>query len=72
MPAHERTYRTRQGDTWDQIAQETLGDEHLFPELVRRNFEHAEVIFFDGGIELVIPEVELGATPIPLPPWMED
>lgn len=51
-------YKTIQGDTWDRIAYEQLGNEEYMKELIRANLEYAEVLVFSAGVLLEIPEVE--------------
>ncbi|MBM7580004.1 phage tail protein [Jeotgalibacillus terrae] len=57
-----RTYTTVSGDTFDLIAKKELGNEYLFPLLLKENYRHRETLIFSAGIELKIPE--LNATKI--------
>lgn len=52
------SYVTKQGDTWDKIAYETLGSEYLLPLLLDANSKHRKVVIFSGGITLTIPDVD--------------
>ncbi|WP_163538308.1 tail protein X [Gracilibacillus sp. YIM 98692] len=62
------TYRTVLGDTFDSIAYDHFNDEKLAMEIIEANIEYADVLVFDAGIELTIPEID--TTPIAnLPPW---
>jgi len=49
-------YTTKQGDEWDQIAFDQLGSEHLVDRLIAANPEHQEVVLFDAGVKLKIPD----------------
>ena len=62
------TYRTIQGDMWDGIAYNVLGNTKYTDILIRANREHINTFFFPAGVELTIPDVE---EPIfdKLPPW---
>lgn len=64
------SYRTLQGDCWDSIALSLWGTELLMHELMKANPEHADILVFPAGIELVVPEVETSITAKDLPPWM--
>ena len=63
------TYKTVQGDTWDQIAYQVYGNEHLFHLLLQANPDHREVVFFSAGAVIRVPYVEPPTTRLPLPPW---
>jgi phage tail protein X len=63
-------YTTRQGDTWDIIAYQQLGDELLLGKLKEANPRHMEYVIFPAGIKLVIPSVSAEeAAQNNLPPW---
>lgn len=49
-------YTTKQGDTFDAIALRYLGNEYLFIDLIRLNYKYRDVIVFDEGIKLAIPD----------------
>lgn len=51
-------YITIQGDTWDKIAYDTLGNEYLFPLLIELNRKHRKIVIFPGGINLTIPDID--------------
>jgi len=63
------TYTTTQGQAWDEIAREALGDEKLMHELMRANPEHRLTVFFSAGTELTVPDVSADHKPETLPPW---
>ncbi|MDL2280319.1 tail protein X [Selenomonadales bacterium OttesenSCG-928-I06] len=61
------TYITILGDMWDYIAYKTLGSEKYTDILIAANMEQKYVSVFQGGIHLLIPDIE---TPKPiLSPW---
>lgn len=66
-----KTYRTIQGDTWDMIAKNQLGDEHFMSKLMEVNFQHRELSVFPSGVVLTLPEVSQTPQEIELnlPPW---
>ena len=69
-----RNYITKLGDMWDEIAYNELGSESFIVELMAANLDYANIVIFDSGTELVIPDVE---TPqqtgidSSLPPWRQ-
>jgi len=63
------TYTTKQGQAWDEVARDALGDERLMHELMRANPKHRYIVFFSAGTELTVPEVEQDNRPENLPPW---
>lgn len=66
------TYRTLQADAFDAIAYRLWGDEHLAGALIAANPEHADVLLFESGAVLTVPDVQIRPQPsTSLPPWME-
>ena len=63
-----RTYTTISGDTWDLIAYQQMGDEKYMKDLVLANFPLSEVLRFDSGTVLTIPDIEVASTE-DLPFW---
>lgn len=59
-----RTYTTVSGQTWDQIAYEVYGDEHLCDAIMDANRELLEYFVFPAGIVLQIPDQESMATTV--------
>lgn len=57
-----RIYKTVQGDTFDKIAKEQLGDEHYLGVLVQANFAHRKTVIFSSNIQLVIPDIDVKNT----------
>lgn len=52
-----RTYTTVSGDTWDLIAFKQMGAEKYMKELMDANWKLTDVLMFDSGIVLVIPDI---------------
>ena len=65
------TYTTISGQTWDQIAYEIYGDEHLCDAVMDANRELLDYFVFPAGIVLRIPDLEsmAGAVPGDYPEW---
>jgi len=63
-------YITKQGETWDSIAKDALGEEHLADLLMQANMSKvgAGYFVFPASIELIIPLVAKSLTQI-APPW---
>lgn len=64
-----RIYTTVQGDMWDSIAHEQLGNVKYTDALMNANTEYRKVYIFSAGIELTIPDINTIATAEDLPPW---
>lgn len=65
-------YTTIQGDTWDNIAYKTVGNEYAMVEIMKANKEHLGTLIFDGGIELDIPDSAKKANIVNIgSPWSE-
>lgn len=65
-----RTYTTIQGDTFEKIAWNELGDSGSMGDIIKANRQYMYVAVFEAGVELVIPEIE--KAPVTLentPPW---
>lgn len=60
-------YKTKQGQTWDEIALEVYGKEIYADFLMENNPQHLNTLIFSAGIELKTPE--LPETRKDLPPW---
>lgn len=63
------SYTTVQGDTWDLIAYRLWGSEYLLPLLLEANPKYRDVIIFDGGIILNVPDVDT-TTYTTRPAWL--
>ena len=55
---HLDKYITILGDTFDNIAYKTLGDCKYIKEIINANRKYVDVMVFDAGIEINIPEIE--------------
>jgi len=64
-----RTYLTKQGDEWDQIAFEQLGSEYLVDRLIAVNPEYKMTVVFAAGIRLRLPEVKTSPQTFGPAPW---
>lgn len=64
-----KVYTTREGDTFDALALEMYGEETLAHYIIEFNPDYADVLIFDGGVQLRLPIVEDVETPDTLPPW---
>ena len=64
-------YMTVTGDTWDLIAYKQLGNEKYMKELIEANIEFSDVLRFDGGMEITIPDIPEETTS-DLPFWHSD
>ena len=50
-------YTTAQGDTFDSIAFWLYGDEKYMKELIEANWDKADTLVFDSGVQLIAPDV---------------
>lgn len=63
-------HRTKQGETWDMISLLAYGTPYKVAELIEANPKYSDVLIFDEGIILIIPQIE--ETKIDsLPPWKQ-
>ncbi|WP_433595127.1 tail protein X [Lysinibacillus xylanilyticus] len=53
------SYTTVQGDTWDLIAYKLWGSEYLLPLLFEVNPQCRDILIFEGGLLLNVPEVSV-------------
>ena len=65
------TYKTISGDCWDLIAYQQLGDEKYMKVLIEANWPLSDVIRFDAGTEIVIPDLPVNSES-DLPFWHSD
>lgn len=63
-----KTYTTVQGDMWDSIAYNEMGDTAYTDQLMWANREYLGYLLFPAGVVLTIPEPEETAVD-DLPPW---
>lgn len=64
-------YTCAQGDTWDSIAYKAYSNEMLFPAIMEANRQYSDVVVFDGGEQVAVPERVEGATTIIAAPWQD-
>lgn len=62
-------YVCSQGDTWDSIAYKAYGDEMIFPQIMEANRGMADVVMFDGGEIVDIPDRIIIENTIISRPW---
>lgn len=53
-----RTYTTRQGDTWDMIAKEVYDDESQIGLLLQNNIGYIDVWIFGAGCVIAVPDLQ--------------
>lgn len=63
-------HKTKQGEMWDIISIAEYGTPHKVAELINANPEYSDVLIFDEGITLNIPELETESISS-LPPWKQ-
>lgn len=61
-------YETLQGDTFDVLALDFYNEESKASIIIQANPQSRNVLVFDEGIKLKIPQIE-EATVTTLPPW---
>ncbi len=66
-----KTYVTIQGDMWDSIAHNQLGDVKFTAALMAVNTDYRDVYVFSAGVRLTIPDVETTKSNSRLPPWKQ-
>ena len=64
-----KKYRTIQRDTFDSIAFRKWGNSHLCHEVMAENIVFMDVVFFEPGVEIPLPEVKAQRKTAELPPW---
>lgn len=64
------TYTTVQGDMWDSIAHNILGDVAHTDKLMLQNPQYLDYYTFPAGIVLTLPEITGDAT-MAQPPWKQ-
>ena len=60
---------TVEGDSFDLLALRYYYDEKLASHIIKANPEHGDVLIFDAGVALTIPDTATVALPETLPPW---
>lgn len=67
-----REYTTVSGDTFDGLALVFYGDEKLASAIIRENVDLCDILIFDAGVTLNIPDVSTVTLPETLPPWRRE
>ena len=62
-------YTTQDCDTFDLLALDMYNDERLAHYIIEYNPDYADVIVFEGGVQLKLPVVEEAETSETVPPW---
>lgn len=63
------THITVEGDTFDMLALHYYNDEKLASAIIEENPDYCDVLIFDAGITLIIPDTSTVTLPETLPPW---
>lgn len=63
-----KTYTTVQGDMWDSIAYQQLGNTAFTDDLMNANLRYRDFYIFPAGIVLTLPEISEEVSDS-LPPW---
>ena len=67
-----KTHITAEGDTFDALALDYLGDEKLASAIIQANLDFCSTLIFEAGVSLVIPDITAVTYPETLPPWRRD
>lgn len=62
-------YRTRQGDTFDDLALQVYNNEKMAHHIIEQNPDYADVIVFEDSVPLKIPVFDETEVPQTLAPW---
>ena len=62
-------YRTREGDTFDELALQVYNNEKMAHHIIEHNPDYADVIIFEESVLLKIPLFEDTQKPETLAPW---
>ena len=62
-------YRTAEGDTFDLIALQYYGHERYASLIIQANLDYCDVLIFDAGVEMTLPEAPTATKATTLPPW---
>ena len=62
-------YQTIYGDTFDSIALDLYDDEKYASEIIAENPDYCDVLIFEAGITLFLPEIDTTDKPDTQPPW---
>lgn len=64
-----KIYITVEGDTFDSLALRFYDDEKQAGSIIAANPDHCDVLIFEAGTVLIIPEETALTPPETLPPW---
>ncbi len=64
-----KTYTTVQGDMWDSIAYNQLGDVLYTDKLMNLNRQYRDIFIFPAGITLRLPDAVAESISESTPPW---
>lgn len=64
-----KTYKTIQGDTWDLIAHKMYGEDKNMHILLQANIALVDTVFFDAGVDIIVPEVIAKTVDTSISPW---
>lgn len=66
------THITVDGDTFDMLALLYYNDEKLASSIIEENPDYCDVLIFDAGTVLIIPDAATVTPPESLPPWRRE
>lgn len=64
-----KIHTTVAGDTFDILALRYLGHEKFASAIIQANLDYCDVLVFDAGVRIIIPNSATTALPETLPPW---
>ena len=67
-----KTHITVDGDTFDALALAYYNDEKLASSIIQENPDYCDVLIFDAGVVLSIPDKAAVTPPETLPPWRRE
>lgn len=67
-----KIHKTVQGETFDSLALLYFNEETLASNIIAANLDYCDVLIFDAGVELIIPDEADVELPETLPPWRRD
>lgn len=65
-------HTTAAGETFDALALRYYTNEQLASAIIRANPDYCDVLIFEAGVTLTIPDVDTVTRPETLPPWRRD
>ena len=51
------TYKTKQGETWDEVSYNVYGTDSLMHILLKANLDKSDILLFTGNETLIIPDI---------------